>query len=432
FGQGADSLGVQPMSDALYNWANITEEFFASVKDLQLGELLHDELFGLFEAMSAIEMMDPKMDAGMLCNRGSKAALNFDQAVQSGALKLDDVTYAEQIGIIDCTLACLVSWLEGHSLAQTVFTNLYLHKPHQIGNRCIKAFSISIFKIVDIIKDFVNRSVWQALVYEEEDFQPLVYGYRLCPDVSEPRVLGMLKEVEDELHKKIRSSGKPVVSGSHTEHDDVVALYSRIKFIRLLYQVLSSLGRREHQVLNDCLRLLTGCSEMLAAMQRTVRYGVQPDTELFFFFCLLDYFVTADHPCIMGFDPLVNQRLLPPTFPRYTKIKSREEALDYFEELINRLKIVCKITSQTSFHSALDFFIEFSRHSPCILSRSILQLLYLPMFNKVFGTLSFSDVLREAAKNFIFPPALMPKSTLLANTQVCSLANSLVKDCADV
>jgi hypothetical protein len=49
---------------------------------LELGQLLHDDLFGLFEAMSAIEMMDPKMDAGMLCNRGSKAALNFDQAVE--------------------------------------------------------------------------------------------------------------------------------------------------------------------------------------------------------------------------------------------------------------------------------------------------------------------------------------------------------------
>ena len=33
--------------------------------DLSLGELIHDENFGLFEAMSAIEMMDPKMDAGM-------------------------------------------------------------------------------------------------------------------------------------------------------------------------------------------------------------------------------------------------------------------------------------------------------------------------------------------------------------------------------
>lgn len=49
--------------------------------DLELGELLHDDVFGLFEAMSAIEMMDPKMDAGMMCNRGKKV-LNFDQAVK--------------------------------------------------------------------------------------------------------------------------------------------------------------------------------------------------------------------------------------------------------------------------------------------------------------------------------------------------------------
>lgn len=44
--------------------------------------MLHDDLFGLFEAMSAIEMMDPKMDAGMLYNRAPKQIISFDQAVQ--------------------------------------------------------------------------------------------------------------------------------------------------------------------------------------------------------------------------------------------------------------------------------------------------------------------------------------------------------------
>lgn len=43
---------------------------------------MHDPSFGLFEAMSAIEMMDPKMDAGMICNKGKRAILNFDEAVQ--------------------------------------------------------------------------------------------------------------------------------------------------------------------------------------------------------------------------------------------------------------------------------------------------------------------------------------------------------------
>lgn len=92
--------------NVIYDWEDVTTEFLQSVTgnlrkdsfihfhkitfqlaDLELGELLHDELFGLFEAMSAIEMMDPKMDAGMLCNRGVKKAKSFDQAIDVGTEK---------------------------------------------------------------------------------------------------------------------------------------------------------------------------------------------------------------------------------------------------------------------------------------------------------------------------------------------------------
>ena len=52
---------------SLYSWQDSTSQFLEACDQLELGELLHDEMFGLFEAMSAIEMMDPKMDAGMLC-----------------------------------------------------------------------------------------------------------------------------------------------------------------------------------------------------------------------------------------------------------------------------------------------------------------------------------------------------------------------------
>lgn len=64
---------------------------------------------------------------------------------------------SEQTGVMDSTYACLVSWLEGHSLAQTVFTNLYLHKPHLIQDKPLKVFCISMYKIVYIIKEFVNK-----------------------------------------------------------------------------------------------------------------------------------------------------------------------------------------------------------------------------------------------------------------------------------
>lgn len=55
----------------------------------------------------------------------------------------------------------------------------------------------------------------------------------------------------------------------------------------------------------------------------------------------------------LGFDPVINQRLLPPTFPRYTKIKSNIDSFHYFESLLFRLKQVLKITTYTSFHDAL-------------------------------------------------------------------------------
>lgn len=55
----------------------------------------------------------------------------------------------------------------------------------------------------------------------------------------------------------------------------------------------------------------------------------------------------------MGFEPMINQRLLPPTFPRYTRIKPRPEALQYMDELVARLRHAWKITSCNGCHSAL-------------------------------------------------------------------------------
>ena len=55
----------------------------------------------------------------------------------------------------------------------------------------------------------------------------------------------------------------------------------------------------------------------------------------------------------MGFEPLVNQRLLPPTFPRYTKIKTREETMEYSLGLVDRLKAICGIMEIANLHVAL-------------------------------------------------------------------------------
>lgn len=91
-----DMLKCPPHTANMYNWVDITQEFNEAVKELKLGELLHDHLFGLFEAMSAIEMMDPKMDAGM-CNRDYKSTKTFDELVE---VILNNSIYTEKLYIL--------------------------------------------------------------------------------------------------------------------------------------------------------------------------------------------------------------------------------------------------------------------------------------------------------------------------------------------
>ena len=76
----------------------------------------------------------------------------------------------------------------------------------------------------------------------------------------------------------------------------------------------------------------------------------------------------------MGFDRLVNQRLLPPTFPRYTATRSRESAVAHLRALADRLVAATSVSLRANnFHNAVEFFVDYSANSPCVLSRSVLQ-----------------------------------------------------------
>uniref|UniRef100_T1JNY4 Protein MAK10 homolog n=1 Tax=Strigamia maritima TaxID=126957 RepID=T1JNY4_STRMM len=324
-----------------------------------------------------------------------------------------------------------VTWLEGHSLAQTVFTNLYLHHPNLIEDNCIKAFSTCVLKLVDIIREYISR----AGVFEEEDFQPIIYGYELANDVSDMKVTVMMRDAEDELQRKVKNTrskqGEQWDLEAQNQHRHALALFSRMKFCRLFYQALLAFGKKTSAI-DEIQKFLLHCGELIPTLDSTTDLGIQPEAKE-------ENGNKADYPTIMGFEPLVNQRLLPPTFPRYTKIKSREEAVDYFEGLINRLRLICNVVNYGTFHAALDFFGEFSKLSPCVLSRSLLQLLYLPntevnyllvsLTIKTFGTELMTDVLRDGARAFISPPVFVQKSRLMLNAQAKEYVDTFLNRC---
>lgn len=98
--------------------------------------------------------------------------------------------------------------------------------------------------------------------------------------------------------------------------------------------------------------------------------------------------------------------------------------------MVERFKTVCKIQSVTSLHFALDFFIEFSKSSPCILSRSALQILYSGSHSTIYGSnpSALKEILKDSAKAFISPPALTSKP-LLSNQQARLYVDTFLSHC---
>lgn len=78
----------------------------------------------------------------------------------------------------------------------------------------------------------------------------------------------------------------------------------------------------------------------------------------------------------MGFEPTANQRLLPPTFPRFIQILSFEETCEYLNNLFSKLHEIVKITKIKTFDEIYDFGLSFSEIQSVFL-RSMFQVIKL-------------------------------------------------------
>ncbi|KAJ4378829.1 N-alpha-acetyltransferase, non-catalitic subunit [Didymella sp. IMI 355093] len=98
---------------------DITEKFLKASDALEVGQLVKDDYFTLFESIGAIEIMDPKMDSGFL-EPGETLEDEYDTA--------SSLLPEEIIGIMDQLLSYEMAWHTGYPLSQTLFTSVYIDK----------------------------------------------------------------------------------------------------------------------------------------------------------------------------------------------------------------------------------------------------------------------------------------------------------------
>nr|GME07973.1 N-alpha-acetyltransferase 35, NatC auxiliary subunit isoform X2 [Ipomoea batatas] len=197
-------------------WADVSPLLQLACKDLGDGELVHGENFNLFAAMSALEIMDPKMDSGMV-----RSYYSVDEAIECGAAPLPlsvDKTIDVQctIDIMDHLLACEATWHKGHALAQTVFSCIYLLRPDRTSSFPVLH---SYCQVMRATCSAVVLTVSEARTNEEEDLFTMAHGLPLKVD-GDDKCLTMLHAVEEMVSRQLRACKAPsvkkrVLEGSH-------------------------------------------------------------------------------------------------------------------------------------------------------------------------------------------------------------------------
>ena len=166
--------------------------------ELDKGQMLHADSFHLGDSMSALEMMDPKMDAGVInaknasvipagaCPRSSLFACvrprkcrarvpafsrllyswAADECFDRGLVDLDPDVPTTLMSM-DKLLALEMTWMRGTAMVQTLFTCLYCQRPAAIRNKTLKVYCQGVLKTCEVAKRAASRaSVYEVTVAE--------------------------------------------------------------------------------------------------------------------------------------------------------------------------------------------------------------------------------------------------------------------------
>ena len=103
-------------------FVDMTQELRACKADMLRGQILHEHKGNLLaEAMSALELFDLKMDAGV----GAGTMYSVERAIDERLLPSPDaLTMRETVLLIDELLCRQVEYLFGETLAESVLTFL--------------------------------------------------------------------------------------------------------------------------------------------------------------------------------------------------------------------------------------------------------------------------------------------------------------------
>ncbi|KAI0006407.1 Mak10-domain-containing protein [Xylariaceae sp. FL0662B] len=360
---------------------DITKKFVSAVKALAPGEIIKDEHFTLFDSVSALEIMDKKMDSGVLAEGES-----LDEEYDVGR----DLLPEEILGIIDQLLCLEMAWHLGYPLSQTLLTSVYVealmnpcpsnideadfirdpeHRERQpILLFVLRAYCLGMLKTCY----FVNELVKNELYYEEEDFVTNTYDRSLLFEIPVESINKLLHQARTDL----RTYSNDVAKDITTALD--LRLELRIAFLRAID--LSSLRKANPDSLKMPWIQMKGLMDHIEKQH------------------------SLGKPVPEAFSTKLQRRLASTMPPRPIVQRSFEECYGHFKQLFQDGIDIIDVLKYSEPQSLLTFVSTFQarKPQPLVYIRTLLQsLLFKEMV--VLGNYSVRQILDHDLSIVVMP-----------------------------
>ncbi|KAF8602722.1 Mak10-domain-containing protein [Ceratobasidium sp. AG-I] len=310
-------------------FVDVTEFFDSATAELESGQLLFMPHFSLSDAMSAIEIMDPRMDSALVPPGVTPPEVPFTDP--HTPLLAEEVCW-----ILDRTMSAEMGWHSGYALSQTLYTSLYMHQITPVSqqdnippyfpswkydpSRPIALVSIVLQAgLMAIVKtcDMVWRELNKGYVFDLEDFNADKSEVSLLEGVQIPSVL-------KQLDKALVWIGRWQTVNNEWQK----ALHDRIS---LRKHLLLAVSTPESQTAERTTHVLNAL-----ACYHSVRAGAEPPTP------------PPSSQLHASFDPTINRRLIVNMPLKVIELMPVGDAWKALQSMLEGMLEVCRMTESTN------------------------------------------------------------------------------------
>ncbi|KAG9035394.1 hypothetical protein FRB95_011414 [Tulasnella sp. JGI-2019a] len=303
------------------DFSDVTQVINLASEAMEIGQIVSMSNFTMMDAMNAIEIMDPRMDNGMIETPSEQSVGSSGDS--AGVYDAQTPLTPEEIAwIFDRSMAAEMGWHEGKFMSQTIHTVQYVHdlyamasvpstplqseddmrrRPRILIPTILRPLVIGMLKCCDL----TWRQLLQRFVYDAEDWHSEKFDVSLCETFQTSQVVEQLETAESWLK-----------SSPELQFGD--ALLARVRLRKTLLRLVSQLSS-SHDGAQIPL-LLNARSQLDAVIHRYPVPVPEPSS-----------------PARLAFDPNISRKLAAVTPLRAIPLMEQTEAWALLKTMLDEL-----------------------------------------------------------------------------------------------